>query len=69
TNPVRFKFKIGSKIDKSIFKLEESEENIEYKALVGFDDWVSWFEEEEEEEEGEEVEEIDLGEHYNPFDK
>ncbi len=61
-----YKFKIGSKIDKSIFKLDESEENIEYKALVGFDDWVSWFEEEEE---GEEVEEIDLGEHYNPFDK
>lgn len=60
-----YKFKIGSKIDKSIFKLDESEENIEYKALVGFDDWVSWFEEEE----GEEVEEIDLGEHYNPFDK
>ena len=58
-------FKIDSKIDKSIFKLENDEKNIEYKALVGFDDWVSWFDDEEEELE----QEIDLGEHHNPYDK
>jgi len=33
--------------------------------LVGFDDWVSWFDDEEEELQ----EEIDLGEHHNPYDK
>ncbi|RYY78483.1 MAG: type VI secretion system tip protein VgrG [Moraxellaceae bacterium] len=62
-----YSFKIGSKIDKSFFKLENDEKNIEYKVLVGFDEWVSWFEEEKEEYELEE--EIDLGEHHNPFDK
>ncbi len=58
-------FKLDSKIDKSIFRLENDEKNIEYKALVGFDDWVSWFDDEEEELQ----EEIDLGEHHNPYDK
>ena len=58
-------FKVDSKIDKSIFKLDSDEKNIEYKALVGFDDWVSWFDDEEEELQ----EEIDLGEHHNPYDK
>ena len=53
-------------IDKSIFKLENDEKNIEYKALVGFDDWVSWFDDDEEEEL---EQEIDLGEHHNPYDK
>ena len=61
----KYFFKVNSKIDKSIFKLENDEKNIEYKALVGFDDWVSWFDEEEEELQ----EEIDLGEHHNPYDK
>ncbi|CAB1220114.1 type VI secretion system Vgr family protein [Acinetobacter bouvetii] len=58
-------FKLDSKIDKSIFRLENDEKNIEYKALVGFDDWVSWFDDDEEELQ----EEIDLGEHHNPYDK
>ncbi|MNZ10476.1 Phage-related baseplate assembly protein [compost metagenome] len=59
-------FKLDSKIDKSIFRLENDEKNLEYKALVGFDDWVSWFDDDEEEEL---QEEIDLGEHHNPYDK
>ena len=61
-----FKSKVKAKIVDAKFVLNDEENSFEYKALIGFDDWVSYIEDESEIDDDDD--DLDLGEHYNPYD-